>query len=256
MKTDIYGKVYLVGAGPGDPDLLTVKALRVLQTADVVVYDRLVSPEIMKLLPKGARLIDVGKKAGDHRLPQHRINELLVELAVTGAKVVRLKGGDPLIFGRVGEEAAELAQAGVRYEIIPGITSAQGAAASAGIPLTQRGVANSIRYITGHREKDASLDLDWAGLASPDTTLVIYMGAMNIDEISSNLIAHGLPADTPAMVVSSATTTHERREVATLGTLAKEIEAAQLPSPVLIIIGQVVDLYEHSRGAQQVYAYA
>ena len=256
MKTDIYGKVYLVGAGPGDPDLLTVKALRVLQTADVVVYDRLVSPEIMKLLPKGARLIDVGKKAGDHRLPQHRINELLVELAVTGAKVVRLKGGDPLIFGRVGEEAAELEQAGVRYEIIPGITSAQGAAASAGIPLTQRGVANSIRYITGHREKDASLDLDWAGLASPDTTLVIYMGAMNIDEISSNLIVHGLPAETPAMVVSSATTTHEHREVATLGTLTAEIEAAQLPSPVLIIIGQVVDLYEHSRGARQVYAYA
>ena len=237
------GKVFLIGAGPGDPDLLTVRALRLLQGAEVVVFDRLVSAEIMDLIPNEARLIDVGKSAGCHKLPQPEINALLVQLASTGARVVRLKGGDPLIFGRGSEEAEELALAGIPYEFVPGLTSAQGAAATTGVPLTHRGLASSVRYVTGHRARDAALNLDWASLAVPDTTLVIYMGAMNLAEIAGQLIAHGLSADTPAMAVASATTPNEAHAVATLATLETEIAEQGLKAPILIVIGQVVSLY-------------
>jgi len=247
MKDTTHGKVFLIGAGPGDPDLLTVKALRLLQSADVVVFDRLVSAAILALIPDGVRQIDVGKAAGCHKLPQVGINALLVQLAIEGACVVRLKGGDPLIFGRGSEEAAELALAGVPFEYVPGITSAQGAAASTGVPLTHRGLATSVRYVTGHRAKDAPLDLDWAGLAAPDCTLVVYMGALNAAEISAQLVAHGRSADTPAMAVAAATTPEEAHVVATLETLPGAIRAARLSAPILIVIGQVVSLYGAGR---------
>ncbi len=235
--------VYLVGAGPGDPDLLTVKALRLIQTADVVVYDRLVSNEIMALVPATASLISVGKAPNHHTVPQERINEILTEQALAGRMVVRLKGGDPLIFGRGSEEAAHLRANGVPVDYVPGITAAQGASSTTGIPLTHRGVADSVRYVTGHRAKDKPLDLDWASLANPDTTLVIYMGAANIAEISHNLMLFGLPADTPVMAISSATTAHETRLVTDLGQIERRIKQADMPAPMLFIIGQVVSLY-------------
>ncbi|MRX50482.1 uroporphyrinogen-III C-methyltransferase [Paracoccus sp. S-4012] len=237
------GKVFLIGAGPGDPDLLTVKALRLIESADVVVYDRLVSPEIMALVPAGTRRISVGKEAGNHSVPQERINALLVELAREGLTVARLKGGDPLIFGRGSEEAEELAAARVSYAYVPGITSAQGAAASTGVPLTHRGLATGVRYVTGHRAEDGALDLDWASLANPDTTLVVYMGAGNIAEIAARLIAHGLPYDTPVLAVASATTPRERRTASTLAQIAADIAASPMPAPVLFMIGRTAGLY-------------
>ncbi len=178
------GIVHLIGAGPGAPDLLTLRALRALEAADVVVYDRLVSSEILDFAPSRAPRIDVGKASGDHPVPQRRINELLVRLAQRYKHVVRLKGGDPLVFGRGGEEAAHLASAGVAFDITPGITAAQGAAAALGLPLTLRGVATSLRYVTGHRQNDGALDLDWTGLGDPATTLAIYMGLANMPDIA------------------------------------------------------------------------
>ena len=234
--------VYLVGAGPGDPDLLTVKALRLIQSADVVVYDRLVSKEIMALVPDSALLISVGKAPQHHTVPQDRINEILAEQALAGRMVVRLKGGDPLIFGRGSEEAAYLSAQGIPVEYVPGITAAQGASATTGIPLTHRGVADSVRYITGHRAKDKPLDLDWASLADADSTLVVYMGAANIAEISHNLMLFGLSPDTPVMAISSATTPNETRLVTDLGQVERQIKQANMPAPVLFVIGQVVSL--------------
>lgn len=243
MKDLTKGKVLLIGAGPGDPDLLTVKALKAIQSADVVVYDRLVSPEIMALVPKETRLVDVGKQPKCHTVPQDQINALLVELAAKGNRVARLKGGDPLIFGRGSEEAEELRLAGIAYEYIPGITSAQGAATSTGVPLTHRGLATGVRYVTGHRAKDASLDLDWASLASEDTTLVVYMGAMNIADISANLRRHGMPDTLPVMAIASATTPREKRLVSTLDAIEDDVAQAGLKAPVLFVIGHVVSLY-------------
>jgi len=236
------GKVFLIGAGPGDPDLMTVKAVNRLQSADVVVFDRLVSPEILKLAPVGARMIDVGKMPRHHKVPQEEINALLVSLARQGLRVARLKGGDPLIFGRGSEEAARLARAGIAYEYVPGITSAQGAAASIGFPLTHRGLASSVRYVTGHRAGDARLDLDWTSLACEDTTLVVYMGAMNIAEIAFNLIRHGMRPSLPVMAVSSATTPNEQTIVSTLGAIATELATENLDAPILFVIGRVVSL--------------
>ena len=187
--TRLPGGVFLLGAGPGDPDLLTLRALRLIQSADVVVHDRLDSPEIMALVPAATRRISVGKTAGFHSVPQDQINALLVELAQADLTVARLKGGDPLIFGRGSEEAEELAAAGVAYAYVPGITAAQGAAASTGVPLTHRGLATGVRYVTGHRAGDEALELDWESLADPDTTLVVYMGAANMAEIAARLIA-------------------------------------------------------------------
>lgn len=235
--------VYLVGAGPGNPDLLTVRALRLIETAEVVVYDRLVSSEIMALLPKTATLISVGKASNNHMVPQEQINEILIEQAMTGRKIVRLKGGDPLIFGRGSEEAEALRAHDIHVEYIPGITAAQGAAASTGIPLTHRGLADSVRYVTGHRAKNAPLDLDWQSLANPETTLVVYMGAANIAEISSNLMACGLSAATPVLAISNATTLEEARLISDLGQIADQVEAVNLPAPLLFVIGRVVSLY-------------
>lgn len=240
------GMVHLIGAGPGDPELLTLQALRLLSEVDVVVYDRLVSAEIMALVPPHIRRIDVGKMPKFHKVPQGDINRLLIALAHEGHRVARLKGGDPLIFGRGSEEAAALAEAGVPCAYVPGITSAQGAAASTGVPLTHRGLATGVRYVTGHRARDAALDLDWDSLASEDTTLVIYMGASNMAEIARELTIRGLPGTLPVMAVASATTRRERRLVSTLATIGTDLVAAAMEAPVLFIVGHVVSLY---RGA-------
>lgn len=243
LQRDPSGKVFLIGCGPGDPELLTLKALRLIQTADVVVFDRLVSPEIMALVPAGTRRIDVGKLPKCHTVPQERINSLLVDLAGQGLQVARLKGGDPLIFGRGSEEAAELFAAGVAVDYVPGITAAQGAAASTGVALTHRGLATGVRYVTGHRARDAALDLDWASLADTQTTLVVYMGAANIAEISSRLIGHGMPADLPVLAIACATTPRERRVIGQLDDIAIKVAAFPPRIPVLFVIGHVVSLY-------------
>ncbi len=246
MKQSQNGKVFLIGSGPGDPELMTVKAAKRLQTADVVVYDRLVSPEILSMAPDRARMIDVGKLPKHHKIPQEEINSLLVSLARQGLSVVRLKGGDPLIFGRGSEEACELTAAGIEYEYVPGITSAQGAASSVGFPLTHRGLATGVRYVTGHRARDARLDLDWESLADPQTTLVVYMGAMNIGEIAFSLMRYGLPASMPVLAVSAATTTSERRLLSNLGSIAATVAVGDLEAPVLFVIGHVVSLCEEA----------
>lgn len=238
------GKVYLIGAGPGDPDLLTVRALRLLKSAEVVVHDRLVSPEIMALVPATARRVSVGKAAGYHSVPQDRINALLVELAGSGQTVIRLKGGDPLIFGRGSEEAEELAAAGISYAYVPGITAAQGAASSTGVPLTHRGLATGVRYVTGHRARNAMLDLDWDSLADPDTTLVVYMGAANMAEIAARLIAAGLPVDLPVLAVAHATTPREMRMLSNLTQIGADLARTPMEAPVLFTIGRVAGLYE------------
>jgi uroporphyrin-III C-methyltransferase len=232
--------VFLVGAGPGDAELLTVKALRLIQSAEVVVYDRLVSEEILDLIPVGASRIFVGKKSGQHHMPQSDINELLVKLGRSGRRTVRLKGGDPLVFGRGSEEAQRLDEAGVAFEIIPGISAAIGAGAYAGIPLTHRGLARSVRFVTGHCREDEPLELDWRSLADPDTTLVVYMGLANIQQITDKLIAAGLAASTPAAAVEQGTTAQQRRHVTTLAELPADIAKHSFVAPTLLIIGKVV----------------
>jgi uroporphyrin-III C-methyltransferase len=234
--------VYLVGAGPGDPDLLTLKAHRLLQEADVVVYDRLVSPPILDLIPAGASRIFVGKAAGNHHMSQSDINELLVNLARRSRKVVRLKGGDPLIFGRGSEEALALARMGVRFEIVPGITAASACTTYAGIPLTHRGVANSVRFLAGHCRADQALELDWNRLADPDTTLVIYMGLANLPDIQRQLIAAGLDPDTPAALIENGSTPQQRRVLTQLARMEATVREAQVVAPALIVIGWVVAL--------------
>ncbi|MDP2087458.1 MAG: uroporphyrinogen-III C-methyltransferase [Gemmobacter sp.] len=243
MKDLAKGHVSLVGAGPGDPELLTCKALRCITTADVVVFDRLVSPEILALIPAGVRRIDVGKLPKCHLVPQEAINALLVELASAALRVTRLKGGDPLIFGRGSEEAAHLRAAGISVDYVPGITAAQGMAASTGVPLTHRGLATGVRYVTGHRARDGALDLDWASLASGDTTLVVYMGVANIGEIATRLMAHGMPETLPVLAVASVTTPRERRLVSSLAEVAGDVACAGLDAPVLFVIGHVVSLH-------------
>ncbi|MGA7268648.1 MAG: uroporphyrinogen-III C-methyltransferase [Aestuariivirga sp.] len=244
MRKSDFGTVTLVGAGPGDPELLTLKALRAIQSADVVVFDRLVSPEIMALVPPKTRRIDVGKMPRFHRVPQDAINDLLIDLAHKGLDIVRLKGGDPLIFGRGSEEALMLREAGIEVSYVPGITAAQGVASTTGVPLTHRGLATGVRYVTGHRASDARLDLDWSSLASEETTLVVYMGSANIGEISSQLMRHGLPGTVPVLAVASATTPREFRMVSTLESVGTDMTLAALPAPVLFIIGHVVSLHE------------
>ncbi|MDA7948576.1 MAG: uroporphyrinogen-III C-methyltransferase [Hyphomicrobiaceae bacterium] len=234
------GRVFLVGAGPGDVELLTLKAVRLIQDCDVLVYDRLVSDDILDLAPASAERFDVGKRPYCHPVPQDEINALLLSLARRGRSVVRLKGGDPLMFGRGGEEALILRAAGVTYEVVPGITAAQGAAAAARLPLTHRGLASSVRYLTGHSRADAELDFDWEGLADPDTTLVVYMGLANIAKIARALLAHGRSATTPVLAVSNATRPEERRFATTLGGLPCAAKVAGLESPVVFIIGDVV----------------
>jgi uroporphyrin-III C-methyltransferase len=244
-SSGVSAKVFLVGAGPGDPGLLTVAAHDLLKTADVVVYDRLVSREVLSLVPPGAARINVGKQPHCHPVPQDEINDLLVSLAQDGRRVVRLKGGDPYMFGRGSEEALHLIRNSVEFEVVPGITSATGCAAAAGVPLTHRGLATSVRYITGHCREDRDLELDWQGLADPDTTLVIYMGVANMAQIAVRLIRNGLPSSTPAMAVSQGTTLHQRQLTSTLGEVADAVADAKLKSPVLFIVGRVVDLAAH-----------
>ena len=234
--------VFLVGAGPGDPELLTVKALRLLQEADVVVYDRLVSVDIMNAIPAGIPCIFVGKSDGHHPIPQLEINQLLVRLARRHYRVVRLKGGDPFIFGRGGEEAQYLASHRVSFEVVPGVTAAIACADYAGIPLTHRGLSRGVHFVTGHCQVDLPLSLDWHRLADPDTTLVVYMGLANVREITRELIGAGLSQGTPAAVIERGTTLNQRRVVTTLGELAARVMELEVQAPALIVIGRVVAL--------------
>jgi len=230
------GKVYLVGAGPGDPELLTLKALRVLRTADAVLYDDLVAPEILRLIPLTAQLQNVGKRCGIKRTKQEEINFLMIALADTGLQVIRLKSGDPMIFGRAGEEIEALRKAGVAYEIVPGVTSALGAAATAEIALTHRRMSSAVVFITAH-QASGSAAADWATLAGSGATLVIYMPGHDHVGIAANLKNASLAPDTPCAIISQATTKHQKLFRTTVGRLA---EAPQLPSPTLLIVGDVV----------------
>ncbi|MFM8535882.1 MAG: siroheme synthase CysG, partial [Acidimicrobiia bacterium] len=235
------GMVHLVGAGPGDPDLLTLKAHRLLQRADVVVYDRLVSPDILSMGRRDAEKIYVGKKRAHHCVPQHEINDRLIALARAGKSVVRLKGGDPFVFGRGGEEPDALHAAGVAVEVGPRSTAALGCAASAGIPLTHGYHAQACVFVTGHL-KDGTIDLDWTMLARPRQTVVIYMGAQTLPVITRQLVQHGLASSTPVALIASATTDRERRIVGTLATIERLAQRADLQGPALCMVGDVVGL--------------
>jgi uroporphyrin-III C-methyltransferase len=235
------GKVTLVGAGPGDPELLTVRAARLIAGAEVVVYDRLVGEAVLDLIAPSARRVDVGKATGRHSMPQDAINGLLVALGREGRHVVRLKGGDPFIFGRGGEEAEALAAAGIPFEVVPGITAAAGCAAAAGIPLTHRGVAESVRLVTGHRQDDGDLDLDWTSLADPRCTLVVYMGVASAERLAGSLRGAGLAGGTPVAIIERGTTPHQRTLFTTLDQLCADMARWQPKPPSLLIIGRVVD---------------
>jgi uroporphyrin-III C-methyltransferase/precorrin-2 dehydrogenase/sirohydrochlorin ferrochelatase len=232
------GSVALVGAGPGDPELLTLKAVRLIERADAIVHDRLVAPSILALAPRALRIY-VGKARNRHALPQDSINALLVQLARQGKRVVRLKGGDPFVFGRGGEEIEVLAANGIPFEVVPGISAANGVAASTGIPLTHRDHAQTCVFVTGHL-KDATMDLDWAALARPRQTLVVYMGLLALPTLCRELVRHGMAATTPAAVIQHGTMPNERIVTGTLATLPDAAAAAALESPTLIIVGDVV----------------
>lgn len=239
-------RVTLVGAGPGDPDLLTVKAANALRGASLVLYDHLVSKAVLGLVPAEADRVYVGKESGHHTLPQEGIIELMVRLAKNGRRLVRLKGGDPYIFGRGGEEAQALAAAGIPFDVIPGISAAQGASAATGIPLTHRDHAESLVYATGHLRGEGdsrSVDLDWTLLSRPRQTVVIYMGVGTLPVISAQLQAHGLSGDTPAAIVERATLPEQRTVVGTLARLPEITRAHDVRTPALIIIGTVVSLH-------------
>lgn len=238
------GVVHIVGAGPGDPDLLTLKALRLLQQADVVIHDRLVGPAVLDHARRDATRIAVGKAKGAHSWSQAEINALLVHRARDGQRVVRLKGGDPNIFGRVGEEVAHLRAHGIEVEVVPGITAATAAASAAGFPLSHRGLAATVTYVTGHGADDAEPDVDWTAAARPGQTLAVYMGLSRLAEIADRLTANGLAAATPAAIVENASLPGERRFLATLGTLAATAREQRLRGPALVIVGEVVGLAE------------
>jgi len=237
----VEGQVYLVGAGPGDPDLLTFRALRLMQKADVVVYDRLVSPQILELVRRDAEKIYVGKAKSNHTLPQDDINQLMVDEAKKGNRVVRLKGGDPFIFGRGGEEIQTLIKHGIEFQVVPGITAASGASSYAGIPLTHRDHAQSVVFATGHL-KNGTIDLNWPALVQKNQTAVFYMGLTGLPIICEKLIEHGLDANTPIALVQSATTEKQAVLTGTLSNIVAKQEEAQLQPPTLIIVGSVVSL--------------
>ena len=237
------GEVYLVGGGPGDPDLLTFRALRLMQQADVVLYDRLVAPAIVELVRKEAQRIYVGKRSDSHTVPQSELNALLVKLAQQGKRVLRLKGGDPFIFGRGGEEIEELAAAGIPFQVVPGITAAAGCASYAGIPLTHRDHAHSCLFVTGHL-KDGKLAFNWPALLQPKQTVAIYMGVKGIDVLQENLLEHGMHPDMPAAVIQQGTTPNQKVYVGTVSTLAKTVADKEVKPPSMIVIGEVVKLHE------------
>jgi len=230
------GNVYLVGAGPGDPELLTLKALRLLRTAEAVLYDDLITPEILALLPSSAQLHSVGKRAGTKKISQQEINFLMIALAESGLQVVRLKSGDPLIFGRAGEEIEALRQAGIPYEIVPGVTSAFGAAAGAEIPLTHRRASSALVFLTAHQAAESD-PADWNKLAASGATLVIYMPGQNYGALAAKLTTAGLAGDTPCAIVSRATTAQQQTHSTTISNLHK---APFLASPTLVVVGDVV----------------
>ena len=236
------GTVYLVGSGPGAHDLMSLRAARLIADADVVVYDYLIADDALTLAHPECERICAGKKASNHTLPQGELNLLLVELARAGKRVVRLKGGDPFIFGRGGEEIETLAAHGIPFEIVPGVTAAAGCAAYAGIPLTHRDHAQTVVFATGHL-KDGSVALDWPALARPAQTVVFYMGVGGCAEICRQMVAHGLPSEHPAAVVENGTRTAQRVVVADLATLAQRVVAERIASPALIIVGSVVKLH-------------
>lgn len=237
------GEVYLVGAGPGDPDLLTFRALRLMQRADVVLYDRLVAPAIVDLVRRDADRIFVGKEKSNHMVPQPEINELLLSLAQEGKRVLRLKGGDPFIFGRGGEEIEDLVRHNIPFQVIPGITAAAGCASYAGIPLTHRDHAQSCLFVTGHL-KDGSVDLNWDALCHPGQTVVVYMGLTGLESICREMIRHGLKGTTPAALIQQGTTLNQRVIAATLDSLADAVAAANVKAPTLLIVGSVVTLHD------------
>ncbi len=242
-KEEPVGEVYLVGGGPGDPDLLTFRALRLMQQADVIVHDRLISKQVLDLCRRDAERIYVGKERDNHALPQDDINMLLVKLAKEGKRVCRLKGGDPFIFGRGGEEIETLAAEGVTFQVVPGITAAIGMSSYAGIPLTHRDYSQSVTFVTGHL-KDGSMNLNWTALAQPNQTVVFYMGLKGLSVICDNLIKHGRSPDTPMALVQQATTPRQKEFIGTLGTMTKVIAKQEIKPPTLIVVGEVVQLHK------------
>jgi uroporphyrin-III C-methyltransferase/precorrin-2 dehydrogenase/sirohydrochlorin ferrochelatase len=252
---EVTGEVYLVGAGPGDPDLLTFRALRLMQKADVVLYDRLVDPKIIDLVRRDAERIYVGKRRDDHAMPQAEIGDLLVRLARQGKRVLRLKGGDPFIFGRGGEEIEKLAEYGVPFQVCPGVTAAAGASAYAGIPLTHRDYAQSCLFVTGHG-KDGPIDLDWATILRPRQTVAIYMGLGNLQELTRQFVLHGADPALPAAIVENATRPNQIVVTGSIGNLVSKAEAANLRGPTLIIVGDVVALREKLNWCEPKEAFA
>lgn len=242
------GSVAIVGAGPGDPRLITVRGLELLRRADVVVYDRLVDSKLLEEAPPEARLVFAGKACGTHALSQHEINALLIAEARRGHRVVRLKGGDAFVFGRGGEEALALAEAGIHFEVVPGVTSAVAVPAAAGIPLTHRGVASSFAVVTGHQEPGGASRVDWSRLAGAVDTLVVLMGLAHLGAIAQELIAHGRDPETPAALIERGTTEAQRTVTTTLAELPEAAATAGLESPVIAVIGDVVSLRPHLGG--------
>lgn len=243
QANSVAGEVYLVGAGPGDPDLLSFRALRLMQHVDVVFYDRLVSEAVLSLVKPDATRIYVGKQRSNHAMPQTTINEQLIEQAKLGKRVLRLKGGDPFIFGRGGEEIEQLADHGIAFQVVPGITAAAGCASYAGIPLTHRDHSQACLFVTGHL-KDNSIDLNWPALTQPQQTVVIYMGLVGLPKIVSKLVEHGMPTSTPIALVSRGTTQQQHVVVGTLDNIINRVETNAVKAPTLTIIGDVVNLRE------------